>query len=440
MKLNRLIIQNIEGRILAGVIFFVTIMLLIGWVAINEPSRMAAFENQATARSIELGAELFASNCSTCHNADGRGQAGRAPALNNPHMFGYNFLGDINDQIATLERQMMDLREDVDVLNAERDALFAEVAEADAERQAEIVAEIGAIDEQLNADGDNSPTVLIAAFEEELVPLYEERDTQLAALEEAILKDYYPTLEEARAEAEAENDPRILTNYFNEDADRLLQVGWAGNLEGYLTTTLVHGRPGSLDVWGEAMVAWSQEAGGPLRSDQINDIVNYILNWDKGDGWTVADATAVNQYGKLHAPYVPGGGGDSVASVGTDVAAIMSAMDDEAIVGDPVRGENLYNGAERAQGQPVVLACSSCHAGGVQAPDTIGTWSRVQNERLTLPEFSAYTVEQYLIESIARPNDYVVDTYSSGVMPQNYGEQLSVQDIADILAYIEAQG
>ncbi|MEL6308030.1 MAG: c-type cytochrome, partial [Chloroflexota bacterium] len=71
--MDRLIIESIEGRITLGIVMFLSIMILIGWVALNEPARMAEFEEQHTARSIERGAELFAANCATCHGADGYG-------------------------------------------------------------------------------------------------------------------------------------------------------------------------------------------------------------------------------------------------------------------------------------------------------------------------------------------------------------------------------
>lgn len=442
MKFNRLLIPNIEARILVGITMFVTIMILIGWVAINEPSRMAAFEQRNLARSIERGAELFAANCATCHNADGRGQAGRAPGLNNPHMFGYNYLAEVNGAVLMRERALADLRDRSDVLTEEREDLFEEIAMADADRQAAITTRLQEIDAELNPATEGSLGASIATIEEELVPLYEERETQLAQLEEAFFKNYMPRLEEVREQAIAEDDPRLLSQYIaGPGSSRLAQVGWEGDLTSFLTTTLIHGRPGSADVWGgNQMVAWGQTGGGPLRRDQVDDIVNYILNWDKGDNWDMADLYAVNQFGKIKADaaLVAAGGGEGPQPVGTQVDPIVEQLAE--VTGDAARGELLYNGQERAQGQPVVLACSSCHEGAAQAPGTIGTWSRVQNDRLALAEFAGYTVEQYLVESIVRPNDYISPGYNSGIMPQTYGEQLSAQDLADLLAYLETQG
>src|SRR5262245_12173383 len=103
MLINGFVIKSIEGRILAGIVTFVAVMILVGWIAINEPARMASFERLHVGRSIERGGELFASNCSTCHGTDGLGIVDRAPALDNPMLFGFNFLSGINSQISQVE-------------------------------------------------------------------------------------------------------------------------------------------------------------------------------------------------------------------------------------------------------------------------------------------------------------------------------------------------
>ena len=42
----------------------------------------------------------------------------------------------------------------------------------------------------------------------------------------------------------------------------------------------------------------------------------------------------------------------------------------------------------------------------------------------------------YLYNSIVHPNDYLVDGYAAGIMLQNYGDTLSDQDVADLVAYL----
>lgn len=440
MKLDRLVIESVEGRIMLGITMFVAIMVLTMWVAINEPARMAAFEEQHLGRSIERGAELFAANCTTCHGTNGYGIAGRAPAINSPQLFGFDYLGEVNGQVARAQRNISDVQVLVDELQDERNALISQVAEADADERATIVEQIAAIDAQIDPETEGSVGAQVAALEEELAPLLEERDLLLADLSDIIeLKAYFPRIEEMREMAEAEGNPLIFTNYLTTDASRLAQLGWGGDLRSFLATTLVHGRPGSNTVWPQAMVAWGQSAGGPLRTDQIGDIVNYMLNWDQGDNWTLSDFNRVEQYALIHGIYDTGGGSGAVVLGGSpaDVEAALETV--AALEGDPVNGEALYSAAAAPADGPV-LGCTGCHVGGLQGPALEGTWSRVQNERLTLPEFAGYTVEQYLIESILRPDDYIVDSYSSGVMPGTYGAQLDAQNMADILAYLEAQG
>jgi hypothetical protein len=79
--------MNVQNKILLGIASFVGIMLLVGWVAINEPARMSVFTEQWHGRSVERGAELYLNNCTTCHGSDGEGLAGVAPALKNPMFF-----------------------------------------------------------------------------------------------------------------------------------------------------------------------------------------------------------------------------------------------------------------------------------------------------------------------------------------------------------------
>lgn len=105
MNLQRLLIPRIEHRILIGTVAFLATLVLVGWLAINEGGRMAAFDRQFTARSIERGALLFASNCSPCHGTDGLGTA-RAPALNSPLLFGHDYLAEIHREREALTTEL----------------------------------------------------------------------------------------------------------------------------------------------------------------------------------------------------------------------------------------------------------------------------------------------------------------------------------------------
>lgn len=388
---ERMLVGKIENRITVGLISFVLIMVFLGWAAINEGGRMQAFEQMQEARAIEQGAMLFAANCTTCHGLDGRGLAGKAPALNSPMMFGHDFFPDVTKQITDLNNEVKTLTEERNAT----DTTDARKTEIDT-RITEINSTIGDLNAKRSAD-----------------------------LQAAVDKGYNPN---------------------GSSYNRLLEVGWTGTLESFLLTTLIHGRPVSTTYWPQSMPAWSQTAGGPLRMDQLEDIVAYIENWDKGDNWTLDDLYAVNQFPILPedpAPYLAqikqlqASGGILPEPVGTDVIAISEQI--AQLTGDPERGNQLYHGQAKTTLTEQALPCTGCHmqaANGV-GPMTDGTYTRASNERLQEAQFAGYTPEQYLIDSIVRPADYIVPGFQN-VMPANFGtELLDAQDLADIMAYLQ---
>ncbi len=397
-----------------GITMFVGMMILVGWVAINEEARMQAFVQQHTGRSIERGAELFALNCSECHGEEGYGAGDRAPGLNNPHFFGYDPVGLQTAAILNANRALVRLNKDID-------NLLAELTDADNppsdERQNEILAALAELEAQI----DEQNAIIEAAVAD--------RIAVLESLDTAVDNGLFP-LWDTVVDIETTSQDEVEVFFYN-NGTRLTQVGWGGDLRGYIITTLIHGRPGSDNVWpnSEGMVAWSQTAGGRFRQDEIEDLAAYILNWDKGAGWTFEDYIAVAQYGK---PLADG----SLPSepppppAGDDVMGILARWTADEVVGSEVIGADLYE-AE--------YGCTDCHRGGASAPDTIGTLARIQNERLTMPGFEGYTVEQYLVESITRPGDFVVDGYNSGLMPVNFGARMTDQQLADIVAFLMTQ-
>lgn len=407
--MNRLLIESMEGRILTGVTMFVGIMILIGWVSINEEARMQSFVQQHTGRAIERGGELFAKNCSSCHGADGKGEVAKAPALNNPHLFGFDPLAEYNDTIINANRMLVSINHTVESLTLEQ--TDSENPASD-ERLAEIEAELAGVDALIEEQNAIS------------VEAVSNRASILASLQPAIDRGLYPLWEN-----EAEDK---LTNNLMENGSRLGQVGWAGDLHGYIVTTLIHGRPGSIKVWpnsGGGMASWSQRGGGPLRDDEIEDLTAYILNWDKGSEWTSEDFFAVQQFGKPMADGSVAGSTEVKEFIGSDVDAIMAKLEADGIVGDAANGEKIYT---------VPYGCVGCH-NGVVGPDVAGTWARVENDRLAEAQFAGYTGEQYLIESIVLPANYLADDMAD-LMAKDFGDRISYQDLADIVAFLKSTG
>lgn len=409
-------IKSVESRILTGIVMFVAIMILVGWVAINEEARMQAFVYQHTGRSVERGAELYASLCAECHGEEGYGALLRAPGLNNPHFFGYDPVGEQTAAITNASRTLVRLSDDSDDLLAE---LTDAANPPGDERQNQIQDEMEAI----QAEIDNQKSIIAEAVAA--------RQAILGSLSTAVDKGLFPLWDTITdSDRTALNEIEV---FFNNNGTRLAQVGWAGDLRGYVVTTLIHGRPGSLNVWPNSnggMVAWSQLAGGSLRQDEIEDLAAYILNWDKGSNWTLEDYLAVEQYGKpLSDGSIPGIPLPDPA--GDDPVRILARWAEEEIVGSASNGAILYD---------TKFGCTSCHRDGASAPDTIGTWTRVLNERLAEPQFAGYSGERYLVESIVLPAVYAVDTYSSSVMPADFGtRQMIDQQLADVVAFLMTQ-
>jgi hypothetical protein len=132
--------------------------------------------------------------------------------------------------------------------------------------------------------------------------------------------------------------------------------------------------------------------------------------------------------------YIPDDIGER--TVGTDVERIMTILAD--MRGDLINGQLLYNNQQVAA-DGIELGCVGCHNNEVVAPLTEGTWTRWDEIRSLEPQFADYTFEQYIIESIVLPWDYHVPDYPLNTMPNNFGDRMSYQNLADIIAYLESQ-
>src|SRR5262249_16087924 len=85
------------------------------------------------------------------------------------------------------------------------------------------------------------------------------------------------------------------------------------------------------------------------------------------------------------------------------------------------------------------FSCVTCHSQGQVAPITTGTFTRIINERLKDPANAGKSPQEDIAESIIRPNAYVVPGYAPNVMPQDWGVHLDLQEIKDLIAYLETQ-
>jgi cytochrome c2 len=198
------------------------------------------------------------------------------------------------------------------------------------------------------------------------------------------------------------------------DGTRLAAVGYSGTTEDYVRSTVSAGRPVPSEGtnYPQRMPTWSQEYGGPLRGDQIDALVAFVMNWEE-----IALARG------SETPAVPEG-----EAVGTDITVSLPE-------GDAESGKALAEGP---------LGCVGCHILSNTGPawegssEQAGVGTRAQT-RFEQDNYTgaATSAEQYLIESVLRPNAFVVEGFDPDLMPQNYGSRVTVQDLADLVAYLE---
>lgn len=204
------------------------------------------------------------------------------------------------------------------------------------------------------------------------------------------------------------------------------EIKWAGTTEDYIRSAIAGGRPrysAAIGDRGQRMPTFGQAYGGPLRNDQIDALVAFIMNWSeayKGPDGKIPSATAT----------------PNPNAAGTDITI-------ELPEGNAERGATL------------VTACQACHVSG--APAVGPAWETAKSpegkniiqqaaERIADAGYtgSATTAEQYLFESIVNPAAFIVPPYTgatwqatASTMPNNYSTTLLKQDVADIIAYLK---
>lgn len=198
------------------------------------------------------------------------------------------------------------------------------------------------------------------------------------------------------------------------NGSRLDEIGYSGTVEDYVRGTISAGRPVPSQGanYPQRMPTWSREFGGPMRGDQVEALVAFVMNWEDS---AMAQAEPT--------PSIP-----EQEAVGTDITVELPA-------GDAESGQALAEGS---------LGCTACHilsntgpawAGEAETPG-VGSRAaqRIEQENYT---GSAETAQQYLVESVLQTNAHVVEGFEASVMPGDYGRRMTPQDLADLVAYLE---
>jgi hypothetical protein len=94
---------------------------------------------------------------------------------------------------------------------------------------------------------------------------------------------------------------------------------------------------------------------------------------------------------------------------------------------DPAKGEQLYT----AQG------CIGCHSLDPNAKMTGPTWHNLGN--VAVSRVPGESPALYLDTSIVNPSAHIVAGFPDNIMPKTFGQTLTAQDQADLIAFMLAQ-
>ena len=146
-----------------------------------------------------------------------------------------------------------------------------------------------------------------------------------------------------------------------------------------------------------------RDPGFPGRNLRVFVLVAVLL--------VVAMLAAVELAGESH---------EEEAGGGTEAAETQEGGNggDGAAAGDPAAGREVFTSA----------GCNTCH--------TLADAGATAQVGPNLDEVLRGQDAAFIHESIVNPNAMVAEGFPPNVMPGNYGEQLSEQELADLVAYL----
>jgi mono/diheme cytochrome c family protein len=230
--------------------------------------------------------------------------------------------------------------------------------------------------------------------------------------------------------------PSLHSRYFF--TQRLADVGYAGTLSDYVKGTVGAGRPSkALRQWAQMMPTWGVRYGGPLRDDQVVHVSNFVLNW-REDALTQSWDPASDNLD----PWQPFQDAPSVAPAGSITHTVgtlgVLAVVPEQVAGQTVTPTQTAGGSAGPQSPAqlfVAMGCMGCHKLG---PHTIGVTGPDLNE---LPDVAASRVpgqdaQTYVHTSIIDPNAYVNPGFPAGVMPGNFSQRMTEDEINSLVSWL----
>ena len=209
--------------------------------------------------------------------------------------------------------------------------------------------------------------------------------------------------------------PALNSRYFF--TQRLTDLQFTGSLEDYVALTVAAGRPNNKNSqWAQMMPTWSSEYGGPFRGDQVRDVAAFVVNWEE-------EALAQTQETDPWQPFL---NAPTVDIYGDGAAIVQEATPEPT---GPRPPQELF----------VSMTCVACH--NLNAPQDAQNRGPVGPNMGNIHETAATKVAgedapTYVYNSITNPNAFVNETYTAGIMPQNFTEKMSEEEIQSLVEWI----
>lgn len=215
---------------------------------------------------------------------------------------------------------------------------------------------------------------------------------------------------------------------------RMDEYQWAGSKFAFVEGTLISGRTAN------GMPAWSQQVGGPLQRNEIEDLTYFILNFENEELCSVV--AFVFPWPGIAEPD-PQAYDDYLQITWDDIVI----EDDRVEVPDVPLPVTSPGDIDNGRALFTSYGCNGCHGDpeGDRATANVGPWQGDLYE-LAGTRLDGYSAEQYIYESIVNPAAYIVPDCPNGpcgnAMPNNFGDRMSnsPQDMEDLITYLMSLG
>jgi len=211
--------------------------------------------------------------------------------------------------------------------------------------------------------------------------------------------------------------PALNSRYFF--TQRLTDIGFAGSTAQYVELTIASGRPSKVDSqWAAVMPTWHTSYGGPLRDDQVKHLRNFVMNWEEGALKQTAETDPWQNFDDAPSAASPYADDDAAAAAEDESGAAegMARLPQEIFVSSGCAGCHNLNEdqTDDNQGQPGPHMANLAETAATHGTDA----------------------ETYILTSIVNPNAEVVSGYIANLMPQNFADQLSEEEINNMVAWL----